>query len=225
MGNVVEFFCENCGSKVEIDGDKQTVFCANCGAKLRNPKFNGGKVSSFFSGLKEDITNDNEEGQDEDLFTAETGGGFSAFFSDEAKAGFNKLKGMLGGTEVRTSNSRHREDFDDDFEDAFEDDFDGRRIDDRRREDDRRRYDKDRGFDRYYAVIKRGGLFYSGECPGISFTSVSMCDSYEECLDEIEEKLGDQVGSFNRKFKQPDPSEFREDRDTRIVTVYPKRKR
>lgn len=78
-------------------------------------------------------------------------------------------------------------------------------------------------FETYYAVIKKNAFSYSGECPGISFTSATMCDSYDECLHEIEKKLGDRVGAFNKTFDQPDPSSLNLDRDERIVRVRPKR--
>ena len=75
----------------------------------------------------------------------------------------------------------------------------------------------------YYAVVEKGAFSYSGECPGIAFTSVSFCDTYEECITEIEKKLGDQIGPFNKKYDQPDPKTLNIDKDKRIVRVRPRR--
>lgn len=45
-----------------------------------------------------------------------------------------------------------------------------------------------RNYNSVYAYIEKSGLFYSGEIPGITFSNVSLCDSYQECVDKLIEK-------------------------------------
>ena len=68
------------------------------------------------------------------------------------------------------------------FDDDFDDDFDSF---DRHHRMHRGRHGHS---GRVVAWIEKGGLFYEGEIPGINFSKVSLCDSYEECVRKLREK-------------------------------------
>ena len=46
----------------------------------------------------------------------------------------------------------------------------------------------------YYAVVeKHGTMFFSGEIPGVSFTRVMLCNSYDELIQKITRALSEQM--------------------------------
>ena len=59
-----------------------------------------------------------------------------------------------------------------------------------------------------YAWIEKSGFSYNGEIPGVSWTSVRMARSFEECLDELTKKLNEsssvQFSSFRQKVSYED---------------------
>ena len=65
--------------------------------------------------------------------------------------------------------------------------------------------DFDNGFEEgdedVFAYIEKGGLFFEGEIPGMSFSRVALCDSYKECVSKLKEKY---YSERNRAFyKKP----------------------
>jgi len=55
----------------------------------------------------------------------------------------------------------------------------------------------------YYAVIEQSGLFFSGELPDINFSKVTLCNSYDELIRKLTEKLNEAVEKANRFNEQP----------------------
>lgn len=76
----------------------------------------------------------------------------------------------------------------------------------------------------YYAIIKKSSLFYEGECPGVTFCKVSLCDSYDECVNKLVEKLSDEVNRFGGKsYDQPSLEEIKNSYpNAKIIKIYPK---
>ena len=58
-----------------------------------------------------------------------------------------------------------------------------------------------------FAYIEKSGLFYSGEIPGISFSKVSLCDSYDECLNKLTAILTE---NKNKAFYKPPVQDLNE---------------
>ncbi len=175
----------------------EKIFCENCGAPI-NADVSQQYVKCDSCGAV--VNNSKYSTNSYDQEAATEGNSFGSLFTDEAKSGINKIKSFFVGFGRHDDSDDRRNPFDD------RDDF------------GRRNHHRD-----YYAVIEKTGLFYKGECPGISFTNSGLCDSYDECLREIEEKLGDKIGSFNKIYEQPDPRELDLDDDQRIVRVRPRR--
>ena len=223
----VNIFCSSCGEQITVDAESKQVECPFCGDMVQNPKYTPKKKKGFLSSLfgafetefsgddeddfdADDIEKldenafDDEDEEDDDFddeFGVDTEVESDSLFTAETRSDFSKIKSFFGGdNEPR----RNRNFVGDRHNNPFEDDF--KKV--------------NAG---YYAVVEKTGLFYKGECPGISFTNSGLCNSYEECIDEIEEKLGDKVGSFNRRLDQPNPHTLDLDRDQRIVIVRPRR--
>lgn len=176
------------------------IFCENCGAPI-----NADTAQQYVKCNNCNTVVSNPKYLKQEEFTATTttnvthekkSGGFFGFFRNLGRA--------FSSNNHRVPSHNH---FDDHHHHHHHDPFDNR----------------NNPFDNYYAVIKKNAFSYSGECPGISFTSVMMCDSYDECITQIEKKLGDKIGSFNKKYDQPDPSTLNLDSDERIVRVVPRR--
>ncbi len=225
----VKIFCASCGEQITADAGSEQVECPFCGDMVQNPKYTQKKKKGFLSSLfgafetefsgddedddfdAEDIEEldenafDDEDEEDDDFedddFDTDTEVESDGLFTAETRSGFSKIKSFFGGNSKPRKNrnfvgDRHNNPFEEDYE-----------------EEDTE----------YYAVVEKTNLFYKGECPGISFTNSGLCNSYEECIDNIEEKLGDKVGSFNKHFDQPDPRTIDLDQDQRIVRVRPRR--
>lgn len=73
----------------------------------------------------------------------------------------------------------------------------------------------------YYAIIEKGGLFYSGEIPGISFSRVSLCNSYDELINKLTKTLNDEM------WKKPPMMSYRDvaekNHGKEIVQIHPTR--
>ena len=193
MVNSVDIFCENCGSPIKAQANQQYAKCNSCGTVVSNPKY-----------VEQQQTSNNVQMQSEVSV-----GGIKGFFK--------KLGSMFSSNVHHSSGNFNHPHGGDVF-------FNGGHHHDNPFDNRGHGFGVHNSFGAgYYAVIKKSAFSYSGECPGISFTSVSMCDTYEECLSKIEEKLGDRVGSFNTRYDQPDPRSLHIGRDERIVRVIPRR--
>ena len=182
-------------------GEIVRIFCSNCGAQLDVD--NSQQYAKC--GSCGQVVENPKYGKSQ---------GISDIFDEETKhtitTGFNKVKSFFSGfaSDNDIEDHHHHEDFFDDRDSNFR--HRGRRdvFDDE---------------PQYYAVIKRTLSNYSGECPGIAFTSVSFCKSYDECIDKITEKLEERIGSFHKHYEQPSPEKYRDnDPDTRVVRIYPR---
>lgn len=75
--------------------------------------------------------------------------------------------------------------FDDDFDDDdFEDDFNDFSHSNTFGRNHHSKFEKP-----VYAYIEKGGLFFEGEIPGITFSKVTLCKSYKECKDKLRAKF------------------------------------
>lgn len=55
-----------------------------------------------------------------------------------------------------------------------------------------------------YAWVEKNGLFYEGEIPGISFSSVRLESSYSKCVDKLKEKFYEQKSKAFYKAPEQD---------------------
>ncbi|MBQ3048301.1 MAG: hypothetical protein IJD48_04760 [Clostridia bacterium] len=200
MADYVKIFCENCGSPIDADISQEYVKCNGCGTVLSNPKYLKQNNQATFESSA-------SVGHQESV------GGLKGFFKKLGKAfsvGVNHNGNSFHYSHSEgngVGNHHHHHDPFDHHHHHNNDSF-GRR---------------DPFEPSYYAVIKKNAFSYTGECPGIAFTKALMCKTYEECLSEIEKKLGERVGSFNTKYDQPDPRSLNLDEDEKIVRVIPRR--
>ena len=77
-----------------------------------------------------------------------------------------------------------------------------------------------KNYNSIYAYIEKSGLFYSGEIPGISFSKVSFCNSYQECLDKLVEIFKQEKEKAFFKVPEQDLNEIRRNHpDAKIISI------
>lgn len=104
-----------------------------------------------------------------------------------------------------------------DMGDAFDFGFDDR-VDDRpfnRREGHYHRH----GGHGVYAWVRKGGLFFEGGIPGLKFCKVSLCDTFEECVDKLRQKYYEQKRSAFFEPPVQDFEDIRKNRNTKIIRI------
>ncbi len=70
-----------------------------------------------------------------------------------------------------------------------------------------------------YAWIEKGGLFFSGEIPGIDGSKVTLCDSYSECLDKLKTKYYEEKSSVFYKNPGQNISRIKEEHPKAKIIV------
>lgn len=71
-----------------------------------------------------------------------------------------------------------------------------------------------------FAYIEKGGLFFEGEIPGMSFSRVTLCDSYKDCVNKLKDKFySERRSAFYKKPKQNLSQIKREHPKAKIIII------
>ena len=233
MSRTIFIFCEECGTRLEVDEADPKVFCEECGAEVENVRYRPEENDIFTASeeekplfvaneYREEVVEENgddivEEYQEPDLFEEYKDKYNIEEYTEEDEAIDEVLKTVPTSIfETAVKNNLIKNTVVNNYvtTETFTkivSSTDPRNMEEK--EDVKEIFVDHEYIENvtegtpvtYYAVIERRGRFFTGECPEVPFTSVDRADSFEECVEEIKDELEERVNSFGGK-DYPQPS-------------------
>ncbi len=184
MGENIRVFCAECGTPIDTTTNVEMVTCPACGNEEENPKYNPEAVVPKAEGIID--TAEMKEGVDKlNTFASKI---FGTNITPEIIA--QRQAQMAKNTQASSPANAN-------YDIVSRGNYD---------EDKKPMFTREKAF---LAYINKSGIFYEGQCPGIDFTEVNMCDSFEDCVSKITRKLKSSVGSFPEDEVQPSIEEIK----------------
>ena len=209
MGRKIFIFCEECGTRLEVDENDPKVFCEECGAEIDNVRyrpeedeetnvFAANSVVGESEAPHEDVFDTYEDNYTVEEYTDELDEEVADLVEEAISAvpeAHHVLQSMVNNSFARNTvvnnyvttktatkvvTSTNSNIYRNDDEDEVKEIF----VDHEYIEDVVEGTPVT-----YYAVVERRGRFFTGECPEVPFTTVDKADSFEECIEEIKDEL------------------------------------